>query len=269
MALLIDPTSEDLTDGVDRELELKDKLAVPFKRDIKAFLRRVNNDFDTLYTATGNIINVRRRYTNDLISILDENYRRISKKFKFNIRESFDEQVSREIDAKINNEINEYINNISPVKTGFILDTTQKDINSTLALTIATLIEEERDLNRELIADETRKELNIKAEGRSTIISIEETEQSAESSKDIEEKTLIEEGVVLGGFALATSLIDIWIAFLDERTRVTHVQANGQEKSPFGTFRVGGASLRFPGDPRGPLREIMGCRCSKLTIIRS
>jgi len=277
MAIVIDPTKKKLQEQLDSDIALKDKLEIPFKRDIKTFLRRVNNDFDTQYTSTGTVINVTRRYTNDLIAILSNNYRRITKKFKFNIRETFDakeieidntKQVSREVDAKINNQINEYINDVSVSKASFILSTTQNDINNHLRLSIQTLIEEDKELTNEAIADETRKALNKRAEGRATIIAIEETQQAAETSKDIEQKTLVRESVVLGGIALATSLIDIWIPFLDERTRITHVQANGQEKTTFQTFTVGGASLRFPGDPLGPLREIMGCRCSKITIIR-
>ncbi len=277
MAIVTNPTKSNLQKQLDADIELKNKLAIPFKRDIKAFLRRVNNDFDTQYTSTGTVINVSRRYTNDLIAILSHNYRRVTKKFKFNIRETFDakeieidstKQVSREVDAKINNVINEYINDVSLTQASFILTTTQNDINNFLRLSVQTLVEEEQRLTTEAIADETRKELNKRAEGRATIISIQETQQSAEASKDIEQKILVRESVVLGGIALATSLIDIWISFLDEHTRPSHVQANGQEKTTFQTFTVGGASLRFPGDPLGPLREIMGCRCSKITIIR-
>jgi len=277
MAIVTNPTKSNLQEQLDADIALKNKLAIPFKRDIKSFLRRVNNDFDTQYTSSGTVINVTRRYTNDLIAILSNNYRRITKKFKFNIRETFDskeieidstKQVSREVDAKINNEINEYINEISNSKASFILTTTQNEINNHLKLSIQTLSDEGKDLTNEAIADETRKALNKRAEGRAAIISIEETQQAAETSKDIEQKTLVREDVVLEGIVLATSLIDIWIPFLDEHTRPSHVQANGQEKTTFQTFTVGGASLRFPGDPLGPLREIMGCRCSKITIIR-
>jgi len=52
-----------------------------------------------------------------------------------------------------------------------------------------------------------------------------------------------------------------WIATMDQRTRTSHQQANGQIVAPHSTFRVGGHSARYPGDPRLPLDELVQCRC--------
>lgn len=60
----------------------------------------------------------------------------------------------------------------------------------------------------------------------------------------------------------------MWLATADERTRRTHVAAEGQRVDPGGYFRVGAADLRFPGDPRGPAREVIQCRCSTLLVRR-
>lgn len=53
----------------------------------------------------------------------------------------------------------------------------------------------------------------------------------------------------------------IWVAELDDRTRPSHREADGQRAPYSGTFTVGGAELRYPGDPDGPLSEIENCRC--------
>lgn len=58
----------------------------------------------------------------------------------------------------------------------------------------------------------------------------------------------------------------IWVSTLDGRTRDTHRRADGQ-RVPTGTpFQVGGASLRFPGDPLGPGRETIQCRCTTILV---
>lgn len=58
----------------------------------------------------------------------------------------------------------------------------------------------------------------------------------------------------------------VWISTIDRRTRPTHKVADGQ-RVPLGTpFTVGGASLRYPGDPDGPGKEIIQCRCSSIMV---
>lgn len=58
-----------------------------------------------------------------------------------------------------------------------------------------------------------------------------------------------------------------WISTEDPRTRPTHVDADKQRTLLREPFRVGGASLLFPGDPRGPAAEVINCRCSMLPIV--
>lgn len=53
-----------------------------------------------------------------------------------------------------------------------------------------------------------------------------------------------------------------WLATEDARTRPTHVLADGQTVRMAEPFIVGGFPLQFPGDPSGPLEEIIMCRCT-------
>ena len=53
-----------------------------------------------------------------------------------------------------------------------------------------------------------------------------------------------------------------WIAATDERTRTTHREANGKVVNQKDTFNVGGSQMLYPGDPRGPAKEVINCRCS-------
>lgn len=55
-----------------------------------------------------------------------------------------------------------------------------------------------------------------------------------------------------------------WGATEDERTRKTHAIADGQVVDLDELFVVGGALMAYPGDPRGPAKEVINCRCVAL-----
>lgn len=58
----------------------------------------------------------------------------------------------------------------------------------------------------------------------------------------------------------------VWLSTSDDRTRSTHVAADGQ-RVPLGKpFIVGGFELMFPGDPAGPPQEVIQCRCVPLLV---
>lgn len=53
-----------------------------------------------------------------------------------------------------------------------------------------------------------------------------------------------------------------WLATTDSRVRDTHWRAHGQTVPMEGDFLVGGAKLKYPGDPYGPGKEVINCRCA-------
>lgn len=53
-----------------------------------------------------------------------------------------------------------------------------------------------------------------------------------------------------------------WIATADERTRPTHVEADGQIVALSETFTVGGYDMAYPGDPNAGPEEVVNCRCT-------
>ena len=63
-------------------------------------------------------------------------------------------------------------------------------------------------------------------------------------------------------FAGREDVTKVWLATDDERTRDTHVDANGQEVPLNEYFSVGADSLMYPGDPDGSDEEVINCRCT-------
>jgi SPP1 gp7 family putative phage head morphogenesis protein len=58
-----------------------------------------------------------------------------------------------------------------------------------------------------------------------------------------------------------------WVAASDERTRESHVEADGQIVGMDEPFIIGGVALMYPGDPDGPPEETINCRCAVAHVV--
>lgn len=61
---------------------------------------------------------------------------------------------------------------------------------------------------------------------------------------------------------LGIPLVQEWMAAIDNRTRTSHRQADGQQVEVGGKFKVGDDMLRWPADPAGSPQEVYNCRCT-------
>lgn len=59
-----------------------------------------------------------------------------------------------------------------------------------------------------------------------------------------------------------------WGSVEDSRTRASHAAADGQTVDFSAPFVVGGSELDYPGDPDGPAKEVISCRCVTLYVPR-
>ena len=57
-----------------------------------------------------------------------------------------------------------------------------------------------------------------------------------------------------------------WVSVADQRTRATHVQANGTEIPLDEDFIIGGVAMKYTGDPKGGAKNVINCRCVTLYI---
>lgn len=55
-----------------------------------------------------------------------------------------------------------------------------------------------------------------------------------------------------------------WVSFIDDRTRETHAEADGQVVNRDEDFTVNGEQLAYAGDPSGSAENIINCRCAVL-----
>ena len=53
-----------------------------------------------------------------------------------------------------------------------------------------------------------------------------------------------------------------WLATPDERTRESHIEADGQTVALNENFQVGGFPMPYPGYPLAPAEEVINCRCT-------
>jgi hypothetical protein len=58
-----------------------------------------------------------------------------------------------------------------------------------------------------------------------------------------------------------------WIATADKRTRLTHLKAHGQVVDVGKPFKIDGALMMYPLDPKGGPGETINCRCTSITVI--
>jgi hypothetical protein len=248
------------------DLALKMKFEEPMQKDFNRLFKTIARDFESFYVSNGYILDL-NVYNNDVVSILRNNYRKISKKFKQSIRSSF-KQLER-ADAVIDNDINQYINTHSIAQAGFIINTTRKGLQEDLDKTVIKNALDGIDISNEELAEETRKEFTERSLNRTEGIAVTETQNIAEFSKQTEQDTLIEEGVILGGIVLRDKLWKIWITFLTEVTRKSHILAHRQRRRSNEPFNVQNQLLMFPGDTSlgATADNIMNCKCNKVARV--
>lgn len=63
-------------------------------------------------------------------------------------------------------------------------------------------------------------------------------------------------------YTIAGTPFKRWIATMDEKTRDSHASTHNQLRTMNEPFDVDGSPMMFPGDPEGPAKEVINCRCA-------
>lgn len=105
-----------------------------------------------------------------------------------------------------------------------------------------------------IIAEVIRETIVDKAQSRSELIASQNVGLAESWSRQTEAE-------LIDGAALI-SVTKTWSAILDNKTRSSHVEADGQEVGVNEPFVVGGEALKMPRDPNGSAKNIINCRCN-------
>ncbi len=241
-----------------KKMRLEDKL----KPKLRKFFSQISEDVRTVWVATGSIPNL-RSFNLELVAILRTHYRLVAKAFKTTTRDSI-KSASHTLELKqeetIDRDILTFINEHSQQQSDFILMTTERNLQN-----IATEVITAASLTGLVLPPaesgaQIQEAFEANADSRVDTISITETQGASEFSKFLEAKGI---AATLTG---TQEVFKTWNTVLDEKTRLSHVEADRQRVRLTTAFSVQGQSLRFPGDGGlgATLDNTINCRCSAI-----
>ena len=136
------------------------------------------------------------------------------------------------------------------------------------------MIADERPITPAETEKIANRKLKDKFKGREDTIALTETQFVAEKTKRVEASVLSRArngdidivSAANGTITAAPDLTKEWVAILDELTRDSHAQADGQIVTANDPFVVQGELLMEPGDTSlgASASNTIGCRCSAL-----
>ncbi len=252
--------------------DLANKLALEprLARDLSVIFRDVADLYQAELQTTGSVIDV-SDFEVDIRAALKAQYRRVNRRFGRQLRRQLkgfmaDIEV-KTVDDDITKEQNEFMNDTSAEHALLIIATLQRQLNQIPVLITDAAIAESplaafEPLSPEELAKQSADKFRSMIPNKSSVISETETQVSAEGLKFIEANLLSENDII------KISKKE-WAAVLDERTRLSHANADGQRQNHQDPFIVQGQSLMFPGDTNlgATADNVIRCRCSSLTIV--
>jgi len=241
------------------DLAMKFGLEVSFQRSLKKLFLTIANDIESTYINSELVLDV-LEYKLDLQAMLKEHYRKISRAFKFNLRDTIKAVTDREIAMAIDTQLTTFINAQTGYQSDLIISTLGEDIAATVDTVIIDAAAEGVQLPKVKIASKVKKKFKDSIEGKASVISGTETQIMAEKTKLVEAVNLQQ--------LKEMRLVKQWVSTLDEVTRVAHVFADGQIQELGDPFIVGGERLLIPGDSSlgASAGNIIECRCDAIYL---
>lgn len=113
---------------------------------------------------------------------------------------------------------------------------------------------------RSFIAESAKKDIVKKGINRSELIASQNVGLTESWSRQ-EEAKLVNDAELVASTQKVVRIKKAWRAVLDDKTRSSHVNADGQTVGINDNYIVNGENLRYPRDPNGSLENIIRCRC--------
>lgn len=238
-------------------------------------------DAENIYRKSGNINanELASNYYPEFLKEIRDMMRKTTKEFAFSLREDLqskglnfgiDLETKEITDPKvkdklknINDQLKEsttfFIANQSEEQARYITDTNIKEI-------LLAISQEEQKFNSQkamfewaIIAKNIKVNLLDKSEARSELITSQVIGLTESWTRQEEAELIDDSGLEINNQPIET--LKTWIAILDNRTRLTHVEADFQQVKVSDDFIVGGFRAKTPRDPNLPIEESINCRC--------
>jgi len=239
------------------KMQLEKLLIVKLRR----FYRKISSEFNIIYRQTGHSISA-FTYQSELQDILEEHYKKVIARFSKRLRRASIKSFKQdENDSSIDRELNQFIASYAGVRAALISQTNEDEINRAV-IDASDLVDA---TSREQVADLATELIIANGYDRADTIALTETQIPAEKTKEVELAAVAATAAIL---QTEQTHEKVWIAVLDQKTRLGHVFADGQVVSADAPFLVDGEYLRFPGDPNGSPGNIINCRCASVPKIR-
>lgn len=258
-----------------------ESLAAP---DFKRMFKRMGDDFDAVYSHTGHVLSL-EPYEADIRGNLRDCYRRVTDRFKTNIRVSLDPELNARyhapaVNKAVNNRLVKYMDDRAPRQARHILKTTRERMGNALASAHVEAAQAGVPGDQHFIGGEMRKWFHASAAGRAATIATVEVNCSAEFTKHVEAVVikyfapknatlvLLEKSASgMKSIILPVSGLDFektWVADLDEKTRSWHAAMDYTSVGLDEFFVVNGENMFYPGDDEhgASLENLINCRCA-------
>lgn len=255
-----------------RDLMLKLKYEKGFRIDIRRLFRKISTDFERLYSSSGVIIPA-TRYKGELTDILKRNYRIIQKGFSSQIRMGLKSNnliiETKQLDYDIDKEIDAYIDMHGEAQSNIITQTNQKEMNEAIQRIKEVSIASGVIYERQEIASKASRNFLRDGLARSDLIATTETQNISERTKWIEATIIANSLYIINNERLTDRTKKQWSTVLDERTRESHSEADGQIVDTNEPFIIQGQRLMIPGDSTlgATPDNFINCRCSSIYIV--
>lgn len=273
------------------EIELKKALEALLTADLILFYQQLAEDYSTVYSATGEILNLSESYLDELKSLLKRNYRQVGNHFGRSTRQSIEDLIDIDVYEPIPEVVKKLDDRIGMALGAFYLlraediapkmiETIRDEMIQKTQTAIVQVLEKAKEagvqpvINNAEVAGTVGEQLKLWGENHAPTVSVTEVQAVAEESKYTEQAEIIKDTAESDDneydlTELQAGAEKLWITAGDEKVRESHQAVDATLIPADSLFTTGAGSLmRYCGDMSlgAPLSDVINCRCE--TIFR-
>ena len=273
------------------EIELKKALEALLTADLILFYQQLAEDYSTVYSATGEILNLSESYLDELKAVLKRNYRQVGNHFGRSTRQSIEDLIDIDVYEPIPEVVKKLDDRIGMALGAFYLlraediapkmiDTIRDEMIQKTQTAIVQVLEKAKEagvqpvINNAEVAGTVGEQLKLWGENHAPTVSVTEVQAVAEESKYVEQAEIISDTAESDDneydiTELQAGAEKLWITAGDEKVRHRHQAVDATLIPADSLFTTGAGSLmRYCGDMSlgAPLSDVINCRCE--TIFR-